>query len=217
MGLSKFNLAIVLTYTGAIYSSAAFALPTPSQSVAEVVSHLEGVMDTSAQAAANSDKANVRMTTCRVEVADANNSSSVYLYQEQALNESLDAPYRQRFLEIYPGKRQDIVVSRSYKPESTEVWNGFCDRPQAQRIVDSDRLGQPLCSVFLKKLVSVYEGKTKPGGCPTNFRGANYITNTIILHDRGMDTWDRGFDKAGDRVWGADETGYQYRWSNKEK
>ena len=79
MNLSNFNLAVVLAYVGVMYSSAAIALPnSPPQAVNEVVTHLEGVMDTSAQAAADADKASVRMTTCRVRVTDDNNPNSVY-------------------------------------------------------------------------------------------------------------------------------------------
>lgn len=213
-----FNLAIALVgaCVSGISATPADSLPnSPSASVEQVVVHLEGVMDTSAQAAANSDKANVRMTTCRVRTTDDNNSNSVYLYQEQALNDSLNSPYRQRFLEITPGDRQNLVVSHTYKLENAELWNGLCDRPLAERVVDSDRLGESVCSVFLQPFASVYIGRTQPGGCPTNFRGAVTITNRIILHDRGMDTWDRGFDAEGQQVWGADATGYQYRWYDK--
>lgn len=213
-----FNLAIAVIsgYVGGIHASPAYSLPgSPSASVERVVAHLVGVMDTSAQAAANSDKTNVRMTTCRVRTRGDINSSSVYLYQEQALNNSLDRPYRQRFLEITLGDRQDVVVSHTYKLDRAELWNGFCDRPLAERVIDGDRLGKPSCSVFLQPLVSVYIGRTQPGGCPTNFRGAVTITNRIILHDRGMDTWDRGFDAEGQQVWGAEATGYQYRWFDK--
>jgi hypothetical protein len=42
------------------------------QQVKDVVSHLVGVMDTSAQAVANPGAPNVRMTTCQVKVETAN-------------------------------------------------------------------------------------------------------------------------------------------------
>jgi hypothetical protein len=51
-------------------------------------------MDTSAQAAKNPKAFTVRMTTCRVQILGAGNAT--YLYQEQALADSLDKPYRQR-------------------------------------------------------------------------------------------------------------------------
>lgn len=60
--------------------------PVPlERQVEEVVSHLVGAMDTSAQASANPDAPNVRITTCKVKVKDAaslNCPQAVFLYQE---------------------------------------------------------------------------------------------------------------------------------------
>ncbi|MGV2827296.1 chromophore lyase CpcT/CpeT [Myxosarcina sp. GI1(2024)] len=215
MKIFQLAIATLSIYLGGIYATPPSSLPdsnSPAPSVEKVVAHLEGIMDTSAQAAANPNRANVRMTTCRVKTTNDTNSNTVYLYQEQALNQNLASPYRQRLLEITPAEERHEVVSRSYKLDNPQNWNGLCDRPLAERVIDSERLGKPVCSVFLEPLVNVYLGRTQPGGCPTNYRGAVTITNSIILHARGMDTWDRGFNAKGDRVWGADETGYQYRW-----
>ena len=48
-------------------------------------------------------------------------------------------------------------------------------------------------------------------GCQAEVRGAVRITNRIILHQEGMDTWDRGFDESGNQVWGAEDEAYQFR------
>jgi hypothetical protein len=74
------------------------------QQVQEVVSHLDGVMDTSVQANNNPKAPIVRMTTCKVRVEDESslNSPQTFLYQEQVLSRKLSQPYRQRFLRIAP-------------------------------------------------------------------------------------------------------------------
>ena len=165
-------------------------------------------MDTSAQAAANPDKANVRMTTCRVQMVDAADANSVFLYQEQALGDRLDQPYRQRFLQI--SANGQTVVSQSFKPQNAQAWINGCNQ-SAPRLVQED-LGKSVCSVYLMPLIAVYVGNTPASGCPANVRGAVKITNTIVLHADGMDTYDRGFDAAGNQVWGADDESYQFRW-----
>lgn len=177
--------------------------------VEAVVDRLDGIMDTSAQAAAGI-KADVQMTTCRVSLSDR--SSSVYLYQEQSLRESLDSPYRQRFLQIKAGEEKDTVISQAYKPINLQKWSGFCDRPEQQRVVSSKEISQPICTVLLKPKINIYVGTTPPEGCPTKVRGAVKVTNLIILHSQGMDTWDKGFDTAGNQVWGARNESYQFRW-----
>ncbi|MEW6492460.1 MAG: chromophore lyase CpcT/CpeT [Cyanobacteriota bacterium] len=200
----------------------AYAVPKSvpiEKQVEDVVSHLVGVMDTSAQAAANPGAANVRMTTCEVTVENADTSlktrPSVFLYQEQALSRNLAKPYRQRFLRIAPSADGESVESRSFRPPTPETLIGLCDRPKTRRVISSNNLGEVTCSVFLKPVGENYVGQTPPEGCPTNYRGAVKITNTITLHKTGMDTEDRGFDEAGNRVWGAKEQSYQFRWMGK--
>ena len=73
-------------------------------------------------------------------------------------------------------------------------------------------LGERTCTVSLRvSNFGGYVGSTPTGGCATAFRGATSIHNIVVLHDRGMDTWDRGFDASGNQVWGAEDIPYQYR------
>lgn len=193
------------------------AIPTNAQvpitqQVKEVVKHLVGAMDTSAQATANPDAPNVRITTCLVQVKDDINSQGVFLYQEQALTKQLAKPYRQRFLRIAPTKNNLQVESMAFKPQVPQAWIGLCSKSEAKRVVQRRDFGASNCSVFLQATGKNYIGETSPGGCASNFRGATRITNTIILHQTGMDTRDRGFDATGKQVWGAKDAPYQFRW-----
>jgi len=52
-------------------------------------------------------------------------------------------------------------------------------------------------------------GETSAGGCPSDYKGAVRITNQV-LHEAGMNTWDRGFDATGNQVWGAKDKPYQF-------
>ena len=201
------RISLVIGTVALLTTPATAIAATPT--VEAVVSHLVGVMDTSAQAAANPDKANVRMTTCRVQMVDAADSNSVFLYQEQALGDRLNQPYRQRFLQI--SANGQTVVSQSYKPQNPQDWINSCNQ-SAPQLVKSEDLGESVCSVYLKPLIAVYVGNTPTSGCPANVRGAVKITNTIVLHADGMDTYDRGFDAAGNQVWGANDESYQFRW-----
>ncbi|HEY9615703.1 MAG TPA: chromophore lyase CpcT/CpeT, partial [Microcoleaceae cyanobacterium] len=135
----------------------------------------------------------------------------VFLYQEQALVKKLTQPYRQRFLQLVPAPDRQHIESRSFKPEQPSQWIGLCNKPLGDRQLKLKDLGTPVCSVFLQRSDKDYIGNTPAQGCPTNARGAVRITNRIVLHADGMDTWDRGFDAAGKQVWGAEGDSYQYR------
>lgn len=185
---------------------------TTPQQVEEVASYLVGVMDTSAQAKAVPGAPDVRMTTCKVALADSqDNSQIVYLYQEQAMSANLGAPYRQRILRLAPSEDGQKVESASFKPLDSKAWVGFCQKPEAERTIQLSLMKPRHCSVFLEPVENGYLGNTQPGGCPTNFRGAVKITNTIKLNAAGMDTLDRGFDAEGNLIWGAKERPYQFR------
>ena len=217
----------ILTYiicAGAIASGTAALADTADistsipieQQVQEVVSHLDGAMDTSAQASANPKAPNVRITSCKVKVEDAAplNRPQEFLYQEQALSRKLTGPYRQRFLRIAPSADKRSVESAVSKPPTPAAWTGLCGKPKAERIVKISDIGESKCSVFLQRQSENYVGDTKAGGCPSDYKGAVRITNHIVLHQAGMDTLDRGFDAAGKQVWGAKNDPYQFRWVN---
>lgn len=199
----------------------AIAQTTPAQSslpieeqVAEVVSRLVGVMDTSAQAAASSTAPSVRMTTCEVQLTDASETDpATYLYQEQAIATRLEQPYRQRFLKIAPSDDRGNVQSTSYRPIDESQWIGLCDRPFEVRQVEAQDLASAHCSVFLRRVEDDYIGETQLGGCPSNYRGAVRVTNQIVLRATGMETRDRGLDINGNLVWGS--TGEPYRFERR--
>lgn len=207
------------TVADALPASIQTSMPI-NQQVREVVSHLVGVMDTSAQAKATPNAPNVRITTCKVKVQDAgalNRPDAVFLYQEQALSQRLTRPYRQRLLRIAPTRDNLKVESATFKPPTGAAWIGFCAKPEAERIVQRKDIGETSCSVFLQPKGENYIGETSAAGCPSKYKGAVRITNRIVLHQAGMDTLDRGFDAAGNQIWGAKEEPYQFRWIEKGK
>jgi hypothetical protein len=76
-------IALFSSTSTAAYSRPALNIQSVpmQQQVGEVVSHLVGVMDTSAQAQANPKAPNVRMTTCKVSVENTKKSPKVvFLY-----------------------------------------------------------------------------------------------------------------------------------------
>lgn len=187
-----------------------------NRQVEEVANRLQGVMTTTEQARSNPDAPDVRMTTCKVEVEDAaasqlTDSPVTFLYQEQALSSKLDQPYRQRFLRISVSGDRQSVESAGFEPANPQAFVGLCKKPETQRMVKLSDLGTYRCSVFLKPIGENYQGETPESGCPSNYRGAARIANTVILQPGGMETWDRGFDAAGNQVWGAQDKPYQFR------
>lgn len=178
--------------------------------IEEIANRLTGVMVTTITHP-EGDQITVQMTTCSVQVENYNNdpSSGIYLYQEQAINSTLQNPYRQRFLWIHQNTEGNLE-SLSFRPQNSKNWINFCNKLETERVITRDELGNTVCTVILRKIINDYIGETPPEGCPANIRGATRITNTIILRSNSMDTWDRGFDAQGHQVWGAESQAYEY-------
>jgi CpeT/CpcT family (DUF1001) len=184
------------------------------QQVEDVVSRLEGTMDTSAQARTNPKVANVRMTTCRIGISENNSPStnkSIFLYQEQAFSPEFNKPHRQSFLEISSVNSGRTVGSLSYKPVNAKAAINLCNKPASERMVKFNDIGEPFCSVFLTRSQENYIGITPSQGCPANVPEAVKITNTIVLGNTSMKTWERGFDSKSKQVWGDESNGYEFR------
>jgi CpeT/CpcT family (DUF1001) len=187
--------------------------PALNKQAEEVASLLEGKMRTTIPAKGDYPATSVIMTTCRVRLQkpDSNkNPNSIFLYQEQAVQENLQKPYRQRLLELFPIASTQSIRSLAFKPSNPEAWVNFCDKPLESRIISLKDLNTEVCSLFLQRSGDVYTGVTPPNGCPTNVRGAVRTTNRVILQKSGMQTWDRGYDANGKQVWGAKEESYQF-------
>lgn len=202
------KIAILVPLIAAV-ATPSLALALTDEAVTDVANHLIGVMETTGQAEANSNFVAVRMTTCPVTVPSGA-SDTVYLYQEQALVENPTEPYRQRFLQIALSEDGERVESHTLRPEATEALTGLCD--QSRPTINATALGPPVCTVSLRPSSLGYVGSTPIEGCPVSLGGASYLTNVIVLHSDGMDTWDRGFSADDIQVWGAQAEPYRYRW-----
>ncbi|MBC8123762.1 MAG: chorismate mutase, partial [Gemmatimonadaceae bacterium] len=175
MSFVKVSMLVCCLYWIAEQALAADIVSMPiERQVAEVSARLEGVMTTSAQAAANAKAPDVRMTTCRVRGVEA---PAFLLYQEQAMSVSLDKPYRQRYLLIAPSSDQQTVESLTFKPTEPKLLTGLCSKPEAERVVPF-RLSATAadCRVLLKPVGEDFVGNTPEQGCPANVRGAVRIT-----------------------------------------
>jgi hypothetical protein len=182
--------------------------------VQEVASWLSGQMDSSLLAMNDRDFVDVRITHCKVNIADKplwTNTKSIYLYVEQALSLALKNPYRQRFVRIHKGQNDDEVISAVFKPSiDKRKLIGLCKKDFKERKVLSIDLGKSDCPVTLTKEGNAWVGKTPDTGCPNDFRGASYATSEVKVRKNSLYSWDRGWNNQGEQIWGAVKSGYTF-------
>jgi len=65
------------------------------------------------------------------------------------------------------------------------------------------------CEVILKrKDKKSYKGRTGEKTCESSLRGASFATSEVEILENKIISWDRGFNKKGEHVWGAEKGGY---------
>ena len=134
-----------------------------------------------------------------------------WLYVEQAMASQPDKPYRQRFYKVIL-KDDFTIESMVYTINEPLRFAGAWAKPELLQGINTDSLETRTgCSIMLKKVApGIYEGSTNGKDCPSNLRGASYATSQVTINSQKMVSWDRGFDKNGKQVWGAEKGGYVF-------
>ena len=138
-----------------------------------------------------------------------------FLYVEQALNSMQDQPYRQRVYEIT--RITDSTFSSAvYTLPNEKEWIGKWKTPKSfDQISKSDLILRDGCEVILKRLdKNHYKGSTGENSCNSSLRGASYATSEVEITEGTIISWDRGMDRDGNQVWGAEKGGYIFNKIN---
>jgi CpeT protein len=196
-------MPLVVLACSAMPSRDAAAPIDPAAAVAEM---MQGHYDSRDQAAA--DKTYFPIALAMVPIWPER-SDGHWLYVEQAMADTPDKPYRQRVYRVYNG-------------ESGEVISAVYTFAQPERFVQGWRTGtlaglrgdslQPRtgCAVHLRSRDGSWQGATVGNGCASERSGATYATAEVRLEPGRMASWDRGFDAAGNQVWGATAGAYVF-------
>ena len=169
----------------------------------EVTALLEGVFDSSEQAASDYQYYAVQMTLCPVEAPDLGER---VLYVEQALVDTLDEPYRQR-LYVVDDVDEDTAVSRVFEVTRERKFTGYCEHQDLPDYEATEKVG---CEVYLTRADDGFVGGTEGTDCESDMYGATYATSEVTLSEVGITSWDRGFDDSGEQMWGATAGGYEF-------
>lgn len=131
------------------------------------------------------------------------------LYIQQASMQAPDRPYRQR---VY-------ILREAGAGFVSEVWtlrdpasfvNAHDDPGKLAAIGPGDIEHKDGCDVHLAWDGTHYVGGTVGEGCESTLGGAAYATAEVVIHADGFTSLDRGFNTAGEQVWGAEKLPYAF-------
>ena len=191
--VKRADLALLLSV---LLAAAVPAAPARAGSgdVDEVAALLAGTFDSKAQSDADPKGYRaVRIVAVPVPKSRIAAGAPV-LYVEQALVETPNRPYRQRFYRIEE-TADGNVVSRVFEPREPLAVSGKWRDPSDLALFGPgdvvERIG---CAVRLKRVAEGWEGGTEGKSCPSALSGARYATSKVKLVPGRMESWDRGFD-----------------------
>lgn len=140
----------------------------------------------------------------------------VWLYQENAILATSpdetpaagakDRPYFQIVIQLRSTGPHDIH-STTYRIESPEGRAGARGLWRSQGTgFDPDWIGSVACMSSLSRISEGYW--TGAADCPNSYRGGVKVDSRSIRTPDSYVNWDRGFDVAGQHVWGPAAGGY---------
>lgn len=182
--------------------------------LAQLQSWMSGSFSSAVQAAADTNFFDIRL---EMHPIWSERSDGPWLYVEQAAAEYLDRPYRQRVYRLVAQEDAAIRSEVYTLPEPLRFAGDWRNKtPLAALTPDSLTLREGCAVVLRRQADGSFAGGTVGNGCESNLRGAAYATSEVSVWAARIVSWDRGFDAAGQQVWGAKSGGYIFEKVNAE-
>ena len=177
--------------------------------VKDLTAWLPGNYSTAAQAAADSTYFDVRLHIVPIWT---DRTDGPWMYVEQAMADNQDVPYRQRIYRLItlPNNSAEIVIYEL--PGAPLAWTGAWRNPARFNTLDPGIIDvRPGCSMILAyQGPQQITGATKGADCGTALREAKYATTDVTVTATELNSWDRGYDAAGQQTWGAVKGAYRF-------
>ena len=200
-----------LLLIGATLAQCGTTADAPRQKTSELdklVAYMTGSFDSEAQATEDSTYYNISLKMAPIwpERTDGR-----WLYVEQAVAAMADRPYRQRVYRVEQTGPKTFA-SHVYLLDEPKDFIGAYEPGSAQTALTPERITlKEGCEVVLEKQPNgTYVGQTGTGTCESNMRGAQYAHSEVTVYKGQLISWDRGYDKNGKQVWGAEKGGYVF-------
>jgi hypothetical protein len=184
--------------------------PPLSPRVDQVWRWMSGAYSSAVQSKADPDFKNIDL---HMQPMWRDRTDGRWLYVEQSMHEAADKPYRQRVYQLVDrdgGTVESLVYELPGDPMLfAGAWKSAAPLDQ---LTPEQLLPRSGCSVKLKAVATDrWSGGTFSQSCESSLRGAAYATSEVQLTATELDSWDRGFDKAGQQVWGSTKGPYRFK------
>lgn len=184
----------------------------PGVGFGPLVEAMTGTFDSSAQAEQEPDTYfNIRLVMHPIWTM---RSDAAWFYVEQAEASKLDQPYRQRIYRVAPASspQTDLYHSDVFLLPNPGRYVAAWENPEAfNDLAPEDLELRDGCTVVLNQIGPwQWKGSTIGTDCPSGMEGAAYAVSDVQISPVMFHAWDRGYNEAGEQVWGSTEGPYQF-------
>ena len=171
-----------------------------------LVDYMTGYFSSAEQAEKDTDYFNIELEMVQIW---KDRQDGPWIYVEQAFADKKEKPYRQRVYQLRnrsDGKIESLVYTL---PDPLRFAGDYKKDFPLLRITPDSLTFKKGCKVVLYlNDYGFFEGGTVDSNCTSDLRGAGYATSEVTIYNDKIISWDRGFDKNGNQVWGATKGGY---------
>jgi hypothetical protein len=178
-----------------------------TRSLEALATNMVGSYSSAAQSAEDSTYLNIELEMVRIW---PKRKDGVWLYVEQAPATSKEKPYRQRVYHVQE-VNDSTFTSDILAIKSGDALFGAYRGPlllEQLRMDSRDVLNG--CTITLHRQGKNYVGSTEGRKCSNAWGKATYATSEVTILPGLMVSWDRGYNDAGEQVWGAEKGGYRF-------
>lgn len=172
-------------------------------------SYLTGSFSSAQQAASNDEYYDIALNM--VPIWESRDDGP-WLYVEQAVAQAADRPYRQRVYKLRENKNGTYESVVYELPDPVRFVNAYTDPDALDAIHPDDLTKRKGCVITMtyNEEDGTFVGSTDGRDCKSTLRGASYATSEVVLGPETLLTWDRGYSRTGEQVWGATSGGYVF-------
>jgi hypothetical protein len=200
--------AAVMLFIAVVAAPSLAIEPAADPELEQLAAWMTGSFSSQAQSREDADFHHIVLHMARIWRA---RTDGAWLYVEQAAASAVDRPYRQR---VYHVRRvgEDLFASSVFTLsdplERAGAWQK--ESPLAD-LSPTDLEAREGCTIYLlRRADGSFEGSTLGRLCTSALRGSTWASSEVVIGPDGLTSWDRGWDDAGNQVWGAEKAGYRF-------
>jgi len=178
-----------------------------TRSLETLATTMAGSYTSAEQAAEDTSYFNIELEMVRIW---PKRKDGAWLYVEQATAKDKGKPYRQRVYHLQE-VNDSTFTSDILSIKGGSTFYGAYNDPSLLENLNADSLDMlEGCTITLRRVGANYAGSTNGRSCSNAWGKATYATSEVTIMSGRLVSWDRGYNDAGEQVWGAEKGGYRF-------